>query len=56
MHPNYLGHKTGLRVLGSADAETVFDSVQPTRPLYTGNPWFLPPIVWYLDWRDRMQF
>ena len=53
---NYLGHKTGLRVLGSPDAATVFDSVHPGRPLYTGKPWFLPPIVWYLDWRDRLRF
>lgn len=53
---NYLGHKTGLKVLGLSEAETVFDNEHPTRPLYTGNPWFLPPIVWYLDWRDRMRF
>lgn len=53
---NYLGHKTGLRILGSPDAETVFGAAHPTRLLYTGNPWFLPPIVWYLDWRDRMRF
>lgn len=53
---NYLGHKTGLKVLGSPEAQTVFDNGHPTRPLYTGDPWFLPPIVWYLDWRDRMGF
>lgn len=53
---NYLGHKTGLTVLGAPEAETAFDTAHPTRPFYTGNPWFLPPMVWYLDWRDRMQF
>jgi len=53
---NYLGHKTGLKLLESAEAETVFDNEHPTRPFYTGTPWFLPPIVWYLDWRDRMRF
>ena len=53
---NYLGYQTGLKVLGQADAENPFDADHPTRPLYTGNPWFLPPIVWYLDWRDRLRF
>ncbi len=24
-----------------------------TRPLYTGNPWFLAPSVHYYRWKDR---
>ena len=53
---NYLGHQTGRKVLGEMDAANPFDTEHPTRPLYTGNPWFLPPIVWFLDLRDRMKF
>jgi hypothetical protein len=25
----------------------------PTRPFYTGNPWFLAPTVRYYRWRDK---
>jgi glycine/D-amino acid oxidase-like deaminating enzyme len=32
----------------SAFAETPF----PTRPLYTGNPWFVPVAMRWFDWKD----
>ena len=52
----YLGHKIGLRVLGSPEAANVFDNRHyPTRPLYRGNPWFLPPLLLYYGWRDSMR-
>ncbi|MCB2102356.1 MAG: FAD-binding oxidoreductase, partial [Rhodobacterales bacterium] len=51
----YLGHKAARRVLGAADAATAFDGLAfPTRPLYTGHPWFLPAALAVLGLRDRM--
>ena len=52
----YLGGKIASRLLGSQEAETEFDFERrafPTRPLYRGRPWFLPPVLLYygcLDW------
>ena len=50
----YLGHKTGLRVLGRPEAETAFDRPYPTRPFYTGTPWFMPAVMGYFGLRDRL--
>ncbi len=50
----YLGHKVALRVLGRPEP-TLFDGRKfPTRPLYYGKPWFLPAIMSYYGWRDRL--
>jgi len=53
---SYLGMRTGQRVLGRPEGKTAFDGLPfPTRPLYTGTPWFLPAMVaWYarLDRRE----
>ena len=49
----YLGHKTGLRVLGRPEAETAFDRPYRTRPFYTGTPWFMPAMIFYFGLRDR---
>jgi glycine/D-amino acid oxidase-like deaminating enzyme len=52
----YLGHKVGLRVLGSREADNVFDTLNhPTRPLYYGKPWFLPFAIAYFGWRDSLR-
>ena len=54
----YLGHKIALRLLGSPEAETVFDFERrafPTRPLYWGRPWFLPPVLLYYGCQDWMR-
>lgn len=52
----YLGHKIALRVLGSPEAANIFDTLNhPTRPLYYGTPWFLPPILTYYGWRDGLR-
>ncbi|MEL6204778.1 MAG: FAD-binding oxidoreductase [Pseudomonadota bacterium] len=52
----YLGMRTGQKVLGLAEGATAFDDLPfQTRPLYTGKPWFLPPVVAWYRWRDRMQ-
>jgi glycine/D-amino acid oxidase-like deaminating enzyme len=51
---SYLGHKAALRILGDPDGRTVFDERDfPTRPFYSGHPWFLPLVMAYYDWQDR---
>lgn len=53
---SYLGMRTGRKVLGHKDGRTAFDDLPfPSRPLYTGTPWFLPPMVAWYRWRDRRQ-
>jgi glycine/D-amino acid oxidase-like deaminating enzyme len=52
---SYLGMRIGQQVLGLSEGRTAFDGLAfETRPLYTGNPWFLAPSVAYYRWRDRM--
>ena len=53
---SYLGAKLGRRVAGAANADTAFDGLpHPTRPLYTGKPWFLPAAIAYFKWRDTRE-
>ncbi len=53
---SYLGNKLGQKVLGRAEGITAFDGLpNPTRPLYYGNPWFLPATVAWYRRRDRLQ-
>ncbi len=44
---SYFGSKLGHKMLGQTDeGRTAFDDLDfDTRPLYTGNPWFMPAIV-----------
>lgn len=52
---SYLGMRTGRRVLDHPDGRTAFDDLPfPTRPLYDGQPWFLPAAVAWYRWRDRI--
>lgn len=52
---SYFGMRIGQRVLGTAEGRTALDGLRfPTRPLYTGNPWFLGAAVAYYRMRDRM--
>ena len=54
---NYLGMRVGQQVLGLAEGRTAFDDLPfPTRPLYSGKPWFLAPSIRYFRWRDRQAF
>ena len=54
---SFLGMRVGQKVLGLAEGRTAFDDLPfPTRPLYTGRPWFLPAVVAWYRWRDRMQY
>ncbi len=50
---SYFGMRAGQQVLGLAEGRTALDDLAfQTRPLYTGNPWFLAPSVAYYRWRD----
>lgn len=53
----WLGHESARKMLGGANSVNAFDGRKfPTKPLYGGNPWFLPMIgAWYrhLDKRER---
>ena len=52
---SYLGMRTGQKVLDNTEGITGFDSIKfPTRPLYNGNPWFLPATVAYYRYRDKL--
>ena len=51
---SYLGHKLAHKVLGTEEGKTAFDGISfPTRPLYTGDPWFLGVAVAYYQALDR---
>ncbi|MEX1234316.1 MAG: FAD-binding oxidoreductase [Roseovarius sp.] len=53
---SYLGMRMGQKVLGLAEGRTAFDDLPfPTRPFYTGRPWFLPAAVAWYRWRDARQ-
>ena len=53
---SYLGARMGQKVLGLAEGRTAFDDLPfPTRPFYTGRPWFLPATVAWYRWRDGRQ-
>lgn len=51
---SWLGHKLGLRVLGSPDAATAFDGRElESRWYYRGRPWFLPAYVHWTNFKDK---
>jgi glycine/D-amino acid oxidase-like deaminating enzyme len=52
---SYFGWRLGQKVLGSAEGSTALDGLAfPTRPFYTGNPWFLGAAIAYYKIRDRL--
>ncbi len=52
---SYLGMKIGLQAADDPAGETAFGHIPfPTRPFYTGNPWFLAPSVMAYRIRDRL--
>ena len=54
---SYLGMRLGQKVLSLAEGKTAFDDLPfPTRPLYTGKPWFLPAVVSWYRFQDRIQY
>jgi len=54
---SYLGMRAGQKIVGSEDGATALDNLAfPTRPLYRGRPWFLPPVVKWYRWRDKQEY
>lgn len=52
---NYFGRKIALKMLGAADAQTALDGLEfRTHPLYSGSTWFMPAVLRYQDWADRL--
>ena len=49
----WLGHKIGLKILGSAQSQTLFDTPIPGIPFYRGKPWFLAPAMGWFALKDR---
>jgi glycine/D-amino acid oxidase-like deaminating enzyme len=50
----YLGWQTARNIARIANAPCAYDSDDfPTRPLYSGNPWFLPLVGGWYRLRDR---
>jgi glycine/D-amino acid oxidase-like deaminating enzyme len=51
----WLGHNAALKIAGAANERFALDGLPfPTRPTYTGNPWFLPIVGSYYQLRDRL--
>jgi hypothetical protein len=54
---SFLGAEIGKKILGKSNRVLAFDGQEfPTRPFYSGVPWFLPMVgSWYRfrDWLDR---
>ncbi|WP_420414988.1 NAD(P)/FAD-dependent oxidoreductase [Roseibium sp.] len=52
---SYLGMRIGQKAAGRETALSAFEKIpNNTRPLYTGNPWFLAPSVMVYRVRDRL--
>jgi glycine/D-amino acid oxidase-like deaminating enzyme len=54
---SYFGTRIGQQLLGLKEGRTALDGLDfPTRPFYSGVPWFLAPtLIWY-RLRDRVNF
>ena len=51
---SYFGMRIGQQLLGLKEGRTGFDNLKfQTRPLYTGNPWFLSASVMFFRMLDR---
>jgi glycine/D-amino acid oxidase-like deaminating enzyme len=51
----WLGHNAALKMAGAANERFALDGLPfPTRPTYTGNPWFLPIVGTYYRVRDAL--
>ena len=52
---SYFGMRIGQQILGQKEGKTALDGVDfPTRPLYSGKPWFLAPSIAWFKLRDRL--
>ena len=53
---SYCGSILGRQMCGEAYRSPFMDTEFKTRPLYTGNPWFLKPSIAYYRVRDRINW
>ena len=52
---SYFGCRIGQQAAGSPEGRTALDDLPfPTRPGYLGNPWFLPPVIAFNRFLDRL--
>ena len=52
----WLGHNVALKIAGAANAKFALDDLPfPTRPFYSGDPWFLPIVGNWYKLRDRIE-
>ncbi len=52
----YLGHRTAMRLLHPDHPSCGFENLGfPSRPLYYGKPWFIPPLASYYKLLDRVE-
>ena len=54
---SYFGKKLGHKILGNEEeGRTSFDQLTfNTKPLYTGNPWFMPALVRWQSVLDKFK-
>lgn len=51
----WLGKKAAYKILDSVEAASAFDGPAPSSiPLYSGRPWFLPPMILWQGIQDRL--
>ncbi len=51
---SYFGNKLGHKILGNDEGATAFDDLSfDSKPLYTGNPWFMPAVLNWHRIADR---
>jgi glycine/D-amino acid oxidase-like deaminating enzyme len=51
----YFGRKVALKMLGDPQGRTSLDGLTfSTRPFYSGHPWFLPLVLRWHSWADRL--
>lgn len=54
---SYLGMRIGQQATDNPEGLTAFNKIPfPTRPFYSGNPWFLAPSIIVYRIRDRLGF
>ena len=52
---SYFGRKIALQILGKSEGQTSYSGMQfHSTPLYTGNPWFLRPLMALMRVKDRL--
>ena len=52
----WLGHQVALKIAGAANEKFALDDLPfPTRPFYSGDPWFLPIVGNWYKLRDRIE-